>query len=146
MLESIKGIGPKTIKSLNKLGIYSIDDLVLFYPFRYDVLEKSDINALEQDDKIIIDGIIESVPTVFYFSKKKNRMTFRVNSDNRILNITIFNRSYLKNKLEVGTNIIVIGKYDKLHNSIIAQEIRFGILPGIPIIEPIYHSNYDISS
>ena len=38
MLDDIKGIGPKTLSLLQKLGIYSIDDLVNYYPYRYNVL------------------------------------------------------------------------------------------------------------
>ena len=42
---------------LNKLGIYTVEDLLLFFPFRYDVFKRSNIYELEQDDKIIIDKI-----------------------------------------------------------------------------------------
>ena len=59
-LDSIKGLGPKKINLLNKIGINNTDDLITFYPFRYDVIRRSDIDSLEQDDKIIMDGKIES--------------------------------------------------------------------------------------
>ena len=54
-LEDIKGIGPRTIKLLNKIGINNSNDLVHYYPFRYDDIKKSNIDLLQQDDKIIID-------------------------------------------------------------------------------------------
>ena len=146
MLENIKGIGPKTITILNKLGIYTIDDLVQFYPFRYDVLKRSDLNILDNNDKIIIDGMVENNPNVFYFKKKMNKMTLRLNSNSLIFNVTIFNRAFLKSKLSIGSKITVMGKYDKIHNSIVASDIRFGLLPSIPVIEPIYHSINGISS
>ena len=43
MLEvsQVKGVGPKSLMLLNKIGIYTIDDLVTHYPFRYDVLTRS---------------------------------------------------------------------------------------------------------
>ena len=37
-LEEIKGIGPKTIELLNKLNITTIEDLLSYYPYRYDYL------------------------------------------------------------------------------------------------------------
>ena len=40
-LSKVKGIGPKTEPLLNKIGIFTIDDLVTHYPFRYDVLKRS---------------------------------------------------------------------------------------------------------
>ena len=54
-LEEIKGIGPKNRKLLNKLNIYNSDDLIHYYPFRYEILEKSNIEEIEDKGKIIID-------------------------------------------------------------------------------------------
>lgn len=146
MLDSIKGIGPKTIKLLNKLGITDIESLVTYYPYRYDILKRSDITSLEQDDKIIIDGIVENIPSIFHFNKRMDKMTFRLNTGSYLLNIIIFNRGFMRSKLTSGTKIIVIGKYDKSKNNVVASEIRFGILPSIPIIEPIYHTTSGITS
>ena len=40
-------------------------------------------------------------------------MTFKLNTGDKLLNIVIFNRGFLKPKLKIGTTITVIGKYDK---------------------------------
>ena len=146
MLDSIKGIGPKTIKLLNKLGINDIESLVTYYPYRYDILKRSNINELEDNDKIIVDGVVENIPSIFHFNRRMDKMTFRLNTGSYLMNITIFNRGFMRSKLTSGTKIIVIGKYEKKKNSIIASEIRFGILPSIPIIEPVYHTTNGITS
>lgn len=145
-IDTLKGIGPKTSKIFENNGIITINDLMSYYPFRYDVIKRSNINELIQDDKIIIDGIVESNPSLFYFNKKMNKMTFKFNIGSHLLNVSIFNRGFLKSKINVGTSLIVIGKYDKIKNTIIASDIRFGILPSIPVIEPIYHSFGGITS
>lgn len=145
-LESIKGIGPKTISLLNRLNIYTIEDMVNYYPYRFEVLEKSNIRNSNQDDKVILDGIIESNPMIYFFNKKLNKMSFQFNEGTTVLNITIFNRAFLKTHLRVGTKITVIGKYDKKHNTVVASEIRLGLLPPVPVIEPIYHTTNGISS
>ena len=129
---------------LNKLGIYNILDLITFYPFRYNLIKRSDLNSLSNGDKIVIDGYIESIPTLFRFKSKLDQMRFKLNTGSNLMNITIYNRGFLKNKLEVGTSLTVIGKYDKIHNSIVASEIRFGrILKDS--IEPVYHTTYGLS-
>ena len=74
---ALKGIGPKTEKILNTAGIMTVDDLISYYPFRYDVIKKSNINELIDGDKIIIDGISENKPSVFFFNKKMNKMSFK---------------------------------------------------------------------
>ena len=136
-LENIKGIGQAKIKLLNKLNILNQEDLLTYYPFRYDVIKRTDIRNLNNEDKVIIDGIIETNPTVFYFSRKKDKTSFKLNTGDRLLNIVIFNRGFLKSKLTIGTTITVIGKYDK--NNVVASEIRFESLKETPSIEPVYH-------
>lgn len=146
MLEELKSIGPKTIKILNKLGIYNKNDLVTYYPFRFEVIERSNIELLNQDDRVVIDGIVENIPMVMFFSKKMNKMTFRLNTGSNIITISIFNRAFLKRNITIGTNISIIGKYDKKHNTIVASDIKLSKLPNEAIIEPIYHVTSGISS
>ncbi len=135
-LSDIKGIGPSTIKKLNTLKINTISDLVEYYPYRFNYLEITNLD--ETLDYICVEGIIESAPTIFFIRKNLNKMSFRVNTNNKVLNVTIFNRVYLKNKLNIGDTITIIGKYDKLHNSIVAKDIKFEKIIGTKI-EPIYH-------
>lgn len=143
-LEMIKGLGPKNIKLLNKLNINSIEDLIEFYPFRYDVIKRSDINSLSQDDKIIIDGQVENFPSVYFINKKLDKMSFRINTNNKILNVVIFNRGFLKKKIKIGSYVTVIGKYDKKHNTVVANDIKLSRLDK-EYIEPIYHTTYGIT-
>ena len=145
-IDTLKGIGPKTSKIFQNNGIITINDLMSYYPFRYDVLKRSNINDITDDDKIIIDGIVESNPSLFFFNKKMNKMTFKFNIGTHLLNVSIFNRGFLKSKINVGVKLIIIGKYDKIKNTIVASDIRFGVLPSIPVIEPIYHSFGGITS
>ena len=136
-LENIKGLGEAKIKILEKLKITNSKELVEYYPFRYNIIKKTDTNNINIDDKIVIDGMIETNPSVYYFSRKKDKMTFKLNTGNKLLNIVIFNRGFLKSKLKIGEQITIIGKVEK--NNIVASEIRMGLLPEKPLIEPIYH-------
>ncbi|MBQ9181170.1 MAG: ATP-dependent DNA helicase RecG [Bacilli bacterium] len=143
-IKQIKGVGPKLLSNLSKLGINTTLDLINFYPFRYEILEKS--KALNHDDKVIIDGVIENYATVVFLRNRKDRMKFVLHTNNKLINVCIFNRGYLKNRLIPNTNVIIIGKYDEKHNLIVASDIRFGVLPDKPIIEPIYHTVNGITS
>ena len=144
-LSEIKGIGVNTLKYLNDLGIKTIDDLVTYYPFRYDVYEKTDMDKIKDGDHVVIDGICENNPNVFHFSRKLNKMSLRLNTGKKIYNITIFNRAYLKNKIKPGMALTIIGKYDGKHKAIVASNLEFGMLLKTKIT-PIYHSNFKISS
>ena len=144
-LQEIKGIGINTIKDLKAININNTYDLLTYYPFRYDVFEKSDINNISDGESIIVDGIVESVPNVFHFNRKLNKMTFRLNTGEKLLNITIFNRGYLKQNIKIGTELTIIGKYDLKHHSITASNLKFGLLTET-IIEPVYHTTYKLNS
>lgn len=139
-LEQIEGIGPKTKELLTKLQIYTIEDLINHYPFRYEVLKKSNLQEIKDGDKIIIDGVIEGQPTVIYLSPKFKKIILRINTGQNILNITIYNKVYLIESLKSSKYITVIGKYDKIKNTIIASDIRLEKLPVVPKIESIYYT------
>lgn len=139
-IKNIKGIGPKTLSCLNKLEIYNICDLIEYYPFRYEVLSRSNIEVLNQDDRIIIDGIVETKPTVFRFKGNMNRMNFNISTNSNIFKVTIFNRAFLIKNIDIGNIVTVIGKYDLKNNTIIANDIMFSPLSDKPTIIPIYRT------
>ena len=139
-LSEVKGIGPKTTSLLNKLNIFTIDDLVEHYPFRYDVLRRSDLSTVTEDERVVIDGKVESIPLVVRFRGGLNKLNFRLATSNGVVGVSIFNRAFLKPNLEIGTNVIAIGKYDKQKNVLSASDIKFGTLSKEDKIEPVYHT------
>ena len=144
-LEQIDGIGPKTKELLERLDIHNGEDLIMHYPFRYDVLKRSDISILNDNDKIVIDGIIEGQPTIIYINKSLKKIVFRINAKKMIFNVTLYNRIYLFNDLKPGKEITILGRYHKLKNTIIASDIRFELLPEDAKIEPVYSTTNGLS-
>lgn len=139
-LNEIEGIGPKTIALLNNLGIKDIEDLISFYPKKYNIIKRSDMNNISNGEKIIIDGIVESQPTTINLSPKLKKIIFRISNKKNIYNVSAYNQLYLCNELKSGTPITIIGKYDKIKNTIVVSEIRQGLLSDKMSIEPIYQS------
>ena len=144
-LIDIEGIGPKTLTLLNKLGIYTADDLINYYPYRYEIVRRSDMSEVSDGAKVIVDGVIEGQPTIINISNKLKKIIFRISSKRNIYNITIYNQVYLFNDLKYGKEIIIFGKYNRIKNTIVANEIRFGILPENPEIEPVYYTTAGLS-
>ena len=138
-LKDVKGIGPKSLMLLNKLNIYTVDDLITYYPVRYDVLKRTNLDELDSDMRIIVDGRVESIPLIIRIKTGLNKMNFRLATSDRIFGVSIFNRAFLKQHLGVGANVIVIGKYDKAKNVITASDVKLGTLGNTTKIEPVYH-------
>ena len=74
-LKDVKGIGTKSLALLNKLGIYTVNDLITYYPVRYDVLKQTDFNNLDDDMKVIVDGRVESIPIVIRIKTGLNALS-----------------------------------------------------------------------
>ena len=45
-LEQLPKIGPKTINILNKININTVEDLLTYYPYRYNVIKFINIDEL----------------------------------------------------------------------------------------------------
>ncbi len=144
-LEKLDKIGPKTAKTLNNLGIYSAEDLIRNYPYRFLIFAKRDINNPKYYDEFVSDGIAESMPTLNFFRGKMNRLTFRCNVQNKIVKVVIFNRAFLKPNIIIGKEVTIIGKYDPKKETIVATNIRLGNLNKVEI-EPVYHLCKGITS
>ena len=139
MLKDIKGVGPRALTLLSKIGINTVDDLVTHYPFRYEFLVRGNLQETNDGDHIIIDGKIESSPILVRFKAGLNKMNFRLVTNSGVVGVSIFNRAFLKSQLTVGTTVTVIGKFDKPKNVITASEIKMESLSNKVKIEPVYH-------
>ena len=139
-LNDVKGIGPKSLMLLNKMNIDTIEDLVMHYPFRYDILKRGSLTETEDGESIVIDGRIESMPILMRFKAGLNKMNFRLLTHTGVVGVSIFNRAFLKTHLQVGNGITVVGKYDKKKNIITASDIKFETLSKDKTkVEPVYH-------
>lgn len=145
-VKNVKGIGPKSLSLLNKLGIYTVNDLVEHYPFRYDVLKRSNLKECSEEEKIIVDGKVESIPILLRFKANLTKLNFRLMTQDGVVGVSIFNRAFLKPNLTIGTNVIVIGKFDKKKNVITASEVKFGSIGNSEKIEAVYHLTSGITS
>ena len=140
-LENIKGIGKKTIAELKNLGIYSVNDLVEHYPYKYNLLKLNIIDEATDGENVIIEGIIASTSLLRRINPKLNILLFKINSSNKIINIAIYNRAFIKKNLLLGKIITVFGKWDEKRNTITATNILFS-----KIIDNTYESVYHLIS
>ena len=146
-VKNVKGVGPKACMMLSRLNITSVLDLVSHYPFRYEIIKKSNLDEAQEEDKVIIDGKIDSMPILIRLKGNLNKMNLRVvTTDGKVVGVSIFNRAFLKSQLTVGTSVTVFGKFEKSKNIILASEIRLGLLPKGEKIEAVYHGTSGLTS
>lgn len=143
MLEDLKGIGPKTISNLNDINIHTVNDLLTNYPFKYNVYKPEVLNIQDSNETVVLTGEVYSSPKVFYIKGNLNRLSFKLNTSNKLINVTIFNRAFLKQHLNINSTITVIGKYNLKTNTLTANDIK--LIPILKLtIEPVYHLSQKI--
>ena len=142
-IKNLKGIGPKREKLLHKLGIYSISDLLLYYPRRYE--DSSKINKVSEA-KIGEKNTFK----VRILSKIQNRRirkgltltTFLAEDDSGEVELSFFNAFYLNSFIRIGGEYLVYGKTDFFRGrvSITSPEIEdLHKLKKLGKISPIYN-------
>lgn len=136
-LEIIPKIGPKTVNLLNKINIKTVENLLEYYPYRYNVIKFINIDEADEENVIYVKSTIISSVKVSYIKRNFNRLEFIAVNNNKDFKVVIFNRAFLKNSLTVNKEVVVIGKYNKLKNTLVASDIKFNI--DNERIEAIYH-------
>jgi ATP-dependent DNA helicase RecG len=136
-LNLLDKVGPKTINLLNKLNINSIEDILEYYPYRYNVIKFLDIKDTDEENIYYVKATVLSEVKVQYIKKNFNRLTFIASCGNTNFTATIFNRAFLKQYLTVNREIILVGKYKKEKNTFTANDIKFNM--ETERIEAKYH-------
>ena len=99
----------KRLQILHELGLYTTDDLLMYYPYRYEVITTSAFSDWKIKDKVWFEGEVVQLPR----SWRKGRLvttTFQVRSQEQIFTITIFNRPWAKS-LNLNQILTIQGVY-----------------------------------
>ncbi len=104
-------MGPKKKAELNRLGLFTVYDLLTYFPRTYEdqsVLTK--ISALQVGEKATVAGSILNVSERQGGRRGMSILMALIGDGTGILQVTWFNQKYLKNKLKVGRKVFVTGK------------------------------------
>lgn len=135
----LKGVGTKTTAALGSLGIYSIYDLLFYFPFRYDELQTLPLDQIMDGQKVMLKGIVATEAFVSRFGYKKTRLSFKMRIDHDVIMVNFFNQPWLKNKIEIGQEVAIYGKYNVARQSltafkfVAAKENDSGMAPIYPV-------------
>lgn len=124
-LAQIKGLGPKRLAVLNELNIYTVEDLVLYLPTRYDDNTVIDLNQAEDQATVTVVGEVYSTPTVAFFGRNKSKLTVHIMVNHIAVKCTFFNQPYLKKKIELHGMVTVKGKWNRSKQEINGMRMFF---------------------
>lgn len=135
---NLKGVGEKVVEDLLMMNISSIEDLLNYFPYRYDVYELKPLHELIHDDKVTIEGRVVHEPSLTFFGRKKSRLTFTVEVEGVAVKAVMFNRAFAKKQIQADATVTLTGKWDAHRLQITASNYSQGSLDEDSKINPIY--------
>jgi len=126
----LKGIGPKRAEGFSRLGINSIEDLLYYFPRRYeDRRQFTSISGLKEGQAQTIKAEIVTAGDRQSFRRRGFNITRVLVSDQTgKISCVWFNQPYLKNYLKVGNTLILFGKVDNYNGELQISSPEFEIV------------------
>jgi len=115
-LRYLKGVGPNREAIFNSLGVYTIGDLLYYFPFRYeDRRNFKKIKDVVVNEALVIKGkvVARNLKKMPYFLRsKKVKSIFEIilEDDSGKIKCSWFNQAYLTDSIKVGSELIIYGK------------------------------------
>ena len=110
-VQFIKGVGPTRAQLLQKLGIYTLEDLITYYPRDYEDRSKPKMIASLQDgEETLIEAMVVSKMNEQRIRKNMTIYKLIVRDETGTCILTWFNQKYLKNKFVLGQKYKFYGK------------------------------------
>jgi len=125
LLSDLKYIPAKYVNILKKENIETVEDLLLNYPTKFDDYTITNMKDVVPETAVTIAGVVQSKAMVLNARSKLSIMNFYVDCDGRKIKATIFNRHFLKTKINYGAYVRLTGKLKNDMKSFVASEIHF---------------------
>ncbi|MCH3923026.1 ATP-dependent DNA helicase RecG [Limosilactobacillus sp.] len=122
-VEKLKGVGKKRVADLATLGIDTIEDLLTYYPNRYNDLRPADLSTAKDKQKITLHGRVVSEPLLTHFGYRRSRLSFRLQVDQEVVMVTFFNQPYLAKQVQLDGQVTVMGKWDARRRQVTANRL-----------------------
>ncbi|WP_097148099.1 ATP-dependent DNA helicase RecG [Ureibacillus acetophenoni] len=137
-VSTLKGVGKETANVLAEMGIYTINDLLWTFPYRHEDFRLKDLTETPHNEKVTVEGRIESEPIVQFLGRNKSRITVKCIVGRHLIKLVFFNQNYLRGKLTPETIVTVSGKWDRGRQVINVSTIKFGPKVENADFEPVY--------
>lgn len=111
----VKGVGPNRVKLLNKLNIFTLEDLITYFPREYEDRSKpKKIADTENGEECLIEGIVTSrIKEIRTHRRNMTIYKLIVRDETDSCELIWYNQSYLKKMFEIGETYKFYGKINK---------------------------------
>ena len=118
-VSTLKGVGPKLTEKLNKCGIFTIYDLLLYFPRDYEFIKSDvDIRELNGEEKQILSCTVIGFEKDIKTKNGKILSTIKFNYKGHTVIGKWFNQKYIKNNFKFNNSYDLVGKFKNVGNTI----------------------------
>lgn len=141
-VDILPGVGPKRLDALHELGIFTIEDLIGYFPFRYEDLGERLPSETLDGEKVTFKGIV-SAPAVVTRFGKKNQTRFGLLIEHENIRVTFFNQPWIAQNIDIGQEIAIYGTYNAAKAALTGMKM---INASTDALDPIYPSSKQITA
>lgn len=135
-LTSIKGIGPRKAEALGKLGLFSLGELLYYFPRGHkDYSRHTYIMAARHGDDVALDVTAMAAPRLARIRKGMDITTARAYDQSGEITLTWYNQPYRANALREGQRVTACGRVDRSRG---VKQVNPALYEGPPGILPVY--------
>lgn len=137
-LSEVEFITAKMAQTFKKNGINTVLDLLYSFPSKFEDYTIVPIDEITDINKTVsIAGIIQGKPSTVSVKNNLNIMRFNCDVDGEKIKVTIFNRQFLRSKINYGVYVRLTGKFDETKTKFTASEIAFNEFENA--IQPVFN-------
>ena len=116
---SLKGVGPKAVEKFNRASIFSILDLLLYFPRDYEYTNSNiDFEKIDGEEKQILSCKVISYRGNIKTKTRKTITTIEFSYKDHTVLGKWFNQPYVKNNFKIGNNYNLSGKFKRIGNTL----------------------------
>jgi ATP-dependent DNA helicase RecG len=123
-VKQVRGVSALKEGELHAFGIFTMKDLLEYYPYRYEDYRLRSLSEVQSGDKITIQAKVIGVPVLQRYGVK-SRLSCKLMAEEWMFTATWFNRQFLRDQLTVGREIIVNGKWEQRRMQLTVSDSEF---------------------
>lgn len=123
-VKNITGVSAQKQSELHAFGVFTVKDLLEYYPFRYEDYRPCSLSETKHGDKVTVEAKVIGIPVLQRFGGK-SRLSCKMVAEPWMFTATWFNRHYVREQLTVGREIVLTGKWDQKRNQITVTDYEF---------------------
>ncbi|AIQ46810.1 ATP-dependent DNA helicase [Paenibacillus sp. FSL R7-0273] len=123
-VKQITGVSAQKQGELHAFGVFTVKDLLEYYPFRYEDFRPKSLSEVKHGEKATLIAKVIGIPVLQRFGGK-SRISCKLVAEPWMFTATWFNQPYVRDQLTAGREVMISGKWDQKRSQITVSSYEF---------------------